>query len=380
MEKKLLTPKDLKKQKQEAVTEPSKSTDNEPLELELRPWSDLPVEILERISSYLFLADRVRFPTVCKNWQAISIPNNRMIEPPWFVSLSKMDGICTLYDTSCGRTYQVNSPKLIGASIQSSKFGWLLLSKSSHNVTKLFFFNPLRADSTIDLPALPLVHSPVASFSASPISSNCLVCVVCPRSPHDSLAIYIHSEDQTVDWLHFNIGSLRPFVLQLHSPVVCHGLIYCIGHGGKVGILNTRNSLWIVAENPMVTGLEYEINFFAECDGEVLLVSIPSPDKPIQVLKLDIYALSFTEVVTLQGSALFVSPKGAILTRVGTEQIENKIHYPVFGPPCRCDHIEHYCMDAREYHPNMEFSLPMEIIKFLVAGSNFSWAWLEPKP
>ena len=91
--------------------------------------------------------------------------------------------------------------------------------------------------------------------------------------------------------------------------------------------------------------------------------SVPAPNNPIQ--DVDRSPGRLVEVYTLEGKALFDSPKAAMLTRVGAERMENKIHYHVFGSPCQCDRMWHNSMDARKYHPSMEFSLPMEISKSL---------------
>ena len=241
----------------------------------------------------------------------------------------------------------------------------------------------MRGD-TIDLPPLVLVHSAVAAFSAPPSSSDCLVCVIDSASPNlrNPFDIYTHKEGQSIDWLRYRGGGLHGFLLQPYAPVVCNGLLYCAGLcaglGGRVYVFNPETTAWMVLNPPMVSNYEYIISFVAECDGEVLLVSVPAPNKPIQVLRVDRPPGRLVEVYTLEGKALFVSPKAAMLTGVGAEGMGNKIHYPVFGSPCQCDHIGHYSLHAREYHPSMEFSLPMEISKYLVSGSNSSWAWMKP--
>ncbi|XP_052211236.1 F-box protein At4g00893-like isoform X2 [Diospyros lotus] len=145
----------------------------------VRPWSDLPPELLSPIADRLGLIELLGFRGSCKSWQSASSTATAEIESspdqnPWFILYGE-DSKCILYSESAKKKYTINIPELDGATCLASSHGWLLL----YCKQSIFFFCPF-SRAKIELPEFP--HSDLSNhvgvFSAPPTSENCVVCVI----------------------------------------------------------------------------------------------------------------------------------------------------------------------------------------------------------
>lgn len=69
-----------------------------------RDWKDLPIELLSKILTFLYLGDVKRFHKVCKNWNSIEDPkqhcplNCPIISSQWLVHKDMYDGkVCKFF-------------------------------------------------------------------------------------------------------------------------------------------------------------------------------------------------------------------------------------------------------------------------------------------
>ncbi|KAI8558058.1 hypothetical protein RHMOL_Rhmol04G0059000 [Rhododendron molle] len=181
------------------------------LDSEIRPWSDLPPEILAsevipRLSSF----DQIHFRSVCKNWGRLLPPppipiheDDNVEKLPWLLNYHWNDDaflldepmvlVCKLFDPSHHKLpYSVD--QVIGQDnrgryvpkIRASNHDWLLFLRQKppalESVTSYFLFSPF-TKQIISLPDLNhgiqgdcRVH--VAAFSSDPYSPDCVFFVV----------------------------------------------------------------------------------------------------------------------------------------------------------------------------------------------------------
>ncbi|KAL5157370.1 F-box protein [Glycine soja] len=146
-------------------------------------WSNLPHDLLSRISSGLGLIDFLSFRGVCKDWRVVSSKVSSEVKQslgcdPWFLVYEEGEDShsqCSLLSHQ-DQLYTINIPELDGATCLASYEGWLLLFRHG----SLFFFSPF-SRATIELPNCPFAEATdehVAAFSSPPTSQNCIVAVV----------------------------------------------------------------------------------------------------------------------------------------------------------------------------------------------------------
>ncbi|XP_078151270.1 putative F-box protein At4g22170 [Carex rostrata] len=117
-------------------------------------WSELPNDILERLTNLLPLPDYHRFGAVCQNWWAIAKqkhhrPAHRL---PWLVLRGDdPTSKCTFFNLSENRHYYLDIPELRGHYLCGSSFGWLFTIDNKLNCHLL---NPLTRKQ-YHLPPLP---------------------------------------------------------------------------------------------------------------------------------------------------------------------------------------------------------------------------------
>lgn len=151
--------------------------------LERGSWSDLPLEIINSIVSRLYVVYQIRFRGVCKRWRAADIQSSDKF--PWLMGYNSHS--CYLYDPCHKQKYTVfNSDKnrttLLGARPLDSKHGWVLFEGEKNVISggrkcsPLFFYSPF-ADQIINLPAWREFSIAKATFSATPVSPDCVIFV-----------------------------------------------------------------------------------------------------------------------------------------------------------------------------------------------------------
>ncbi|XAR72938.1 hypothetical protein NMG60_11019748, partial [Bertholletia excelsa] len=95
-----------------------------------RPWSDLPLDLLEEIMAWLSYADEICLRAVCKSWMTSPRESGVVDELPWLLTCScSMEPLITGGRTCIKRkcTYDLFDPmhRLL---VVASKYGWLFFS------------------------------------------------------------------------------------------------------------------------------------------------------------------------------------------------------------------------------------------------------------
>ncbi|KAJ4976940.1 hypothetical protein NE237_002046 [Protea cynaroides] len=242
---------------------------------ELRPWSEFQTELLELIMSCLCLEDIVRSSFVCKKWQYVA------------------------------RSLHV-----------CSKDGWVLFSDS---IARMFLFNPF-TKSRINLPycrSFPCSYMRVA-LSCGATSPDCVVFAIGDDDGFRGVSIgTFHPGDAQWTTVKYQNTDRALFRCGL-GPVFCNGLFYCLSElpENLVGVFDPQKHTWSILRvpppnlPPMSFDQRRAIHLL-EFKGELLLVSVSYPDKPI-IFKLDLSKMKWVEMESLNGATVFVSSHSSL--------------------------------------------------------------------
>jgi Protein of unknown function (DUF295)/F-box domain len=120
-------------------------------------WSDLPIDVLEHLTSFLPLPDYHRFSAVCRNWQIAT--KQRRYSPaeqlPWLLVRGESDPHKRrVFSISENRHYNIGFPELEGQYVCGSSYGWLFTVDKD---LKLRLLNPL-VGKCYYLPVLPFTN------------------------------------------------------------------------------------------------------------------------------------------------------------------------------------------------------------------------------
>lgn len=275
-------------------------------ETECRQWSDLPLDVLHIIAEQLDVVDQIHFKAVCKNWRQIQIvrPNKKL---PWLMEHSwaldeNVYSVCCFYRPSADRSYVTRNKiegeefnVLHGAVICASKYGWLLLQKSSLS----FFYNPY-TKRIIKLPDLDLSFNRT-TFSSVPTSPDCFCFVI--ESSKDNDKIYLHiCRPGDCQWSTLMLDGFRRAVLDV---VYSNGNFYCVFNGGALGTFCVADRHWsLLTTTELISRALFDSRaHMVESEGQLLLVC---PSKFFEVFKFDWLAKTWLKINKLGCRALFL--------------------------------------------------------------------------
>ncbi|PIA35796.1 hypothetical protein AQUCO_03500275v1 [Aquilegia coerulea] len=295
---------------------------------EERSWKDLPIELLQLISSTLCRCDCIRFCLTCKPFMSVTPPlqpNPLLIQSnygsqqlPWLMSFPKIsEGVLNLYNPISSDAYIMEIPELAGAIIRDANYGWLLMSQGYYSV---FFFNPLTKE-TIKLPDLDNPYNYVGiTFSAPPDASDCIVFGITENIP-EYVEMIIHCKVEGI-WRGFesryDCKVPYEFMASDCNPVFCYGVFYCLSKDGKLAIFDPgrRDDLsWRVFPVPPIFSFskleDFATNrrgFLVEYNGEIFSIFMGFFGKSIWVSKLDRLKMVWVKLESLGDKVLFLSP------------------------------------------------------------------------
>lgn len=310
---------------------------------ECRQWSDLPLDVLNVIAEELDLVDQIHFRAVCKNWRQIQIaqPNKRL---PWLLGHSwAFDGnvysVCSFYRPSADRRYIARNKiereefnVLHGAVICASKYGWLLLQKSSLS----FFYNPY-TKSIIKLPDLDLSFNRT-TFSSAPTSPDCFCFAI--QSSKNSDKIYLSTcRPGDCQW---RTLMLDGFERAVYDVVYSNGTFYCVFSGGELGAFCVADRHWSLLTNRVCVADHHSRAHMVESKGQLLLVC---PSKFFEVFKFDWLAKTWLKIKTLGCQALFLGCTSFPISAEGeTSDFAERIyhHFDI--------HSYYYSMETKQSH------------------------------
>ncbi|KAJ9682071.1 hypothetical protein PVL29_018116 [Vitis rotundifolia] len=328
-------------------------------EIETRPWSDLPQDLIVSIMERLYVADRVRLRAVCKGWH---LQPNRGIKAidklPWTMEYKWRNpksmsfwSVCKLYEPlhhNRRLSYMVEKDRIRGrknfanAEVRASRYSWVLFYKDDCWEGKFFFFNPF----TKEVIFLPILESPVsefATFSLAPTSPDCFVFVPYLRNCNKiSINIYSHADKtwKTHDLVANDhpLGTLKA-VGYMEGTFYCH---FCSFQLAAFNIADQEVSL-VMTTCPALDHLDDSLfyylsrSYLLECDGDLLLVYLLESFlcwHQLYVLKLDWSRNEWVRVSRLGGRAMFLGETSFCVSAGGeTEIIANRIYYHHDGVP-----------------------------------------------
>lgn len=214
------------------------------VKVSVRPWSDLPPELLAKIANCLEFFDLLRFRFVCKDWRSASSSASASIESspgrkPCLLLHGDTADNCILYSQMEKKKYTINIPELREATCLASNQGWLLLFQQG----RIYFFCPF-SGSRIDLPVFPHEEfsGHVGAFSAPPTSPDCTVAVINRRNDH-RLEINVLDRKSSFwtkhEYSHFR-GGFRTI-----KCATCHdGVFYFVDNTQKTLTFSTGQRSW----------------------------------------------------------------------------------------------------------------------------------------
>ncbi|KAG2715161.1 hypothetical protein I3760_03G064900 [Carya illinoinensis] len=297
--------------------------------IECRPWSDLPIDILDIIARKLDIVDHVSFRAACKNWREIQgLP---LVNAPWMMghrwdvdendenvySLCSFSLLTAKWNHVTRNKFEREGFRdLYGAAICASKHGWLLLQKSNLS----FFYNPY-TNSIIKLPDLNLSFNRT-TFSSVPSSPDCFCFAI--QSSKDSLKIYIHvCQPSDHKWTTFELDGIRKAV---EDVVYCNGTFYCVFSGGALGGFDLASREWSFLNILSIP----EASFWSrahmmESHGQLWLVC---PSNCFEVFKFNWLSQLWVKTHTLGCRALFLGCTSFLVSAEGeTSSFADKIYY-----------------------------------------------------
>uniref|UniRef100_A0A0D3H0W4 F-box domain-containing protein n=1 Tax=Oryza barthii TaxID=65489 RepID=A0A0D3H0W4_9ORYZ len=153
-------------------------------------WQDLPIEMLELTVSNLSLVDRLRFPSVCKQWSSVSNPVAQAKVWPWLMHCVRQDGACKMFDPLCGVEYTMKVGPFDANerhAFRFSKDGWVIVTQGDDSI---FVINPFTKEIVKLSMAGGWYRFTGISFSSVPTSPDCVFLGVCSSPKGDGIKVW----------------------------------------------------------------------------------------------------------------------------------------------------------------------------------------------
>lgn len=293
---------------------------------EFRAWSDLPVDILNVIAERLDVIDRIYFRVVCKNWRLTQIvPSHNNL--PWLMEHSwafdeNVFSLCSFHFPYVNRSHvtynKFDREELDGlydAVICASKYGWLLLQKSTLSV----FYNPY-TKSIIRLPDLDISFNR-STFSSVPTSPDC-VCFAIQSTKNNCKILLSICRPGDRKWSTLVLVGPKKAV---EDVVYSNGTFFCVFTGGTLGAFCVADHGWSLVTN-IVPGVMFESRaHMVESNGQLWLVR---PSQCFKVFKFDWSAKTWVKTNTLGCQALFLGCTSFSVSAEGeTSGFAERIYY-----------------------------------------------------
>ncbi|KAE8669367.1 hypothetical protein F3Y22_tig00112249pilonHSYRG00367 [Hibiscus syriacus] len=297
-------------------------------------WSDLPLDILERIIGRLRWADRIRLRAVCKAW---SVPNTHIPaidgELPWAMKFcwriaasSLVRGECRLLDPF-SREYLVEEERRIECGVFldaipcASSYGWVLFKVFDFIEEKesLFLYSPF----TTEVIKLPHLGEPptflVATFALNATSPKCTIFLL--WSKYGKIYIKLCSAGDC-SWKTFEFDGFdwpNPAV----DAAYANGVFYCVFRGGQLGAFDVEHTEWTILVDHRLPVNSLAGAKLIVSDADLLLLS---DSTSLELLKLDFSKMAWVNENDLNNRVLFVGCTCFSVPAVGeTSQLANTI-------------------------------------------------------
>ncbi|XP_022746565.1 F-box protein At3g56470-like [Durio zibethinus] len=301
-------------------------------QMQYRPWSHLPVDILNLIIRRLpKIIDQIYFRFVCKNWHLAKVPQYEG-NVPWLLGLQwdfdinnggAMTQLSSFHIPSPNNQFHITKSivkkeeEFFGAGICASKYGWLLLQKSN----KSFFYSPF-SRKAIKLPNMEINFNR-ATFSSSPTSPDCICFVIESSKSIAKIRISICSPGG-LEWRTIAVDGFKRAV---EDVVYSNGCFYCVFSGGVLGAFYVAGRDWrVLTDMEPIIGIQFWARSqLVESNGELLLVCRSTN---FHVFRFDWSEMGWIEIHKLGNQALFLGCTSfAIAAEWKTSALADRIYY-----------------------------------------------------
>ena len=286
------------------------NSDRDINEVNWRPWSELPSDLLDVILRQLRMMDHLSFSGVCGSWRASALASKKdkiAVQPPFLVSLSaQIKGRLFFYDIFEGRKFKTDFPNLADKFCCGFCCGYLMMEdRNAQN--GLWLVNPFTRHE-IQFPAPPeRIHHAVISSSAPSDSS-----IVALSADYENLLFCCPGY---VNWIVLPVPSKSWVYLDL---TIFKKKIYALTSQGKVWEVNPNSNFPLtpvaVKRVPYLDymGLGRRFGFLrptlhlVASEEELLMVNLIPHEKP-QVFKLDFEMKQWIKIESLGDKVIFLS-------------------------------------------------------------------------
>ncbi|KAF9597744.1 hypothetical protein IFM89_021231 [Coptis chinensis] len=264
-------------------------------------WSNLPLDVLAKISTRLVYADHVRLRAVCKQWHSL-YGVQPLKQSPWLITFDKDSwSSCELFDPVYKTTFIINissellkGKRMRDINVHSCKDGWLLLSQRNNKIgTSLFLFSPFTNGRTIVLPYLESTFQ-FATFSSTPTDSGCVFFVLNLESDGSTICMKTCYGNDRV-WNSHTFKCDPPLVKEKFvSAGYLDGTFYCATNSGTMGTYNIARQRWDLFQRPEPVDMCSQQHLYGQrttlvqSDKDILLAFLNhTPDRGYTIYKFD---------------------------------------------------------------------------------------------
>ncbi|XP_043688888.1 F-box/kelch-repeat protein At1g57790-like isoform X5 [Telopea speciosissima] len=284
-------------------------------------------------------------------------------QSPWLLFPPAPPCLIKFFDPALGKFYFDEIPKLRLADFYCSKDGWVLFCSFD-----MFLFNPF-TKSKMDLPDYRFFECKAVKVALScvPTSPDCVVFAIevsgyYVNDEGDSsqgVSIRIcHPGDAQWTTFQYQITDGEPFCCG-DCPVFCNGLFYCLNETSDISVgvfdpqKHTLSVLSLPSLNlPRLSCDRWRPKYMAEFKGDLLLVCVSYPDKPI-IFKLELSKMKWVEMKSLNGATVFVSTHSSLVVTNVPRISSNSVYFS--KPVCYGKSSYLYCLDDCRYHPTRQW-------------------------
>nr|POE97347.1 hypothetical protein CFP56_31039 [Quercus suber] len=305
-----------------------------------RPWSELPVGLLDQITKSLGAIDHLMFGCVCRRWRLYAVAHRQefmISQPPLVVFLSyRAQRACYFYDIFDQRLYKATLPNLVGKSISGLTCGYMIMKdKKERKDSPIWLLNPFtRHEHRFPCPPMPYCAVILASL-ATPSREFIIVAI-------DPVLQFCRSTD--VNWTVHDLNDTFVSSSTDRSPhwwfvdgVVFKGKIYVLTNLGEIGVLTLNSHPYVTLLE--VKGIEdywsYRIKLLAFDDKLLMIHRFDSFLWKFEVYELNFAKMTWVKMQNLKDEALFLSPRTSGYSNVtkwrGSQQPMNCIYNLLVG-------------------------------------------------
>ena len=299
-----------------------------------RPWSELPVGLLDQITKSLGAIDHLMFGCVCRRWRLYAVAHRQefmISQPPLVVFLSDhAQRACYFYDIFDQRLYKATLPNLVGKSISGLTCGYMIMKdKKEKKDSPIWLLNPFTRHE-LRFPCPPKPYSAIILASLGTHSQEFIIVAInqfiqfC-RSTDVSWTV--HDLNDTFFSSSTDCSGQRWF----EDGAVFKGKIYVLTNLGEIGVLNLNS-------HPYVTLLEVKcigdwgsrIKLLAFDDKLLMIQRFDSFLWKFEVYELNFAKMKWVKMQNLKDEALFLSLRTSGYSNVtkwrGSQQPMNCIY------------------------------------------------------